>query len=196
MIKKISEVQSPIDPYLCQVLNHYESCWGKIAKIYRLDSGPQEQLSKGFCVLEFRPSVTRSMWTYATCGMSNQGDADAVEIHLFSPSSEPLHVELLTAIAHFHLTGAYVNLGHTVNFGRPWFCESVCDYGLLSLPYLDGPKLEWAEINGRKVRFLWLIPITPDEVLFKKKNGLEDLETAFENHSFNYLDIKRKSVVG
>jgi len=135
------------------------------------------------------------MWTYATCGMSNQSDATPVELHLFSISRCLEHVELLTAIAHYHLTGVYLDLGHTVNFGRPWMPGSKCDHGLISLPYLDGPSLEWAMIKERKTRFLWLVPITAKERSYKKQHGLEKLESLFEEKSLNYLDATRESVV-
>jgi hypothetical protein len=127
--------------------------------------------------------------------MADQGDADPIELHLFSPIKSEAHVELLTAVAHYHLTGEYLGLGHTVNFGRPWLPESECDHGLVSLPYLDGPNLEWLNIEGRAIRFLWLIPITKAEVKFKRTQGLEALEEIFEATSFDYLDPLRKSVV-
>jgi hypothetical protein len=127
--------------------------------------------------------------------MSCQGDAVAIELHLFSPVQSSQHVELLTAIAHYHVTGEYLNLGHTVYFGRPWLPGSECDYGFVSLPYLDGPTLEWSKIEGREVRFLWLIPITYAEREFARQHGIEALEAKFDAASFNYLDTHRKSVV-
>jgi hypothetical protein len=45
------------------------------------------------------------------------------------------------------------------------------------------------------VQFLWLLPITKQEVEFKKKYGLEALEQKFDESAFNYLDPQRKSVV-
>lgn len=47
--------------------------------------------------------------------------------------------------AHFHRTGSALGLGHTVNFGRPWLPGSSCTHGLVSLPYLFGPELEWLQ---------------------------------------------------
>lgn len=41
------------------------------------------------------------------------------------------------------------------------------------------------------MRFLWLIPITPEEAEFKKQNGLEALEERFEAANFDYLDPSR-----
>lgn len=112
--------------------------------------GPAWQLPPGFRVLVFRPNERRKMWTYASCGMSQQSDAVPLELHLFSPVQTDLHVELLTAIAHYHVTGEYLDLGHTVNFGRGWLPGSQC---LISLPYLDGPTLEWYEQSSRRIRF-------------------------------------------
>lgn len=86
-------------------------------------------------------------------------------------------------------------MGHTVNFGCPWFEKSNSEYGLISLPYLDGPLLENLQSSSRKIQFLWLIPITVSEVNYKKQNGLEALEQKFDEAYFNYLDPYRKSIV-
>jgi hypothetical protein len=174
---------------------HYENCWGGKSTAKYWKRGPIEELTPGFTVLEFPPTKDRNMWTYATCGMSQQGDAPPVEIHLFVPVQSESLVELLTVIAHYHLTGAYLDVGHTVNFGRPWLAGSTCDHGLISLPYLDGPKLEWLEESDQKIHFLWLVPITLAEVQFKMTHGLEALESRFDSSQFNYLNPKRTSVV-
>ena len=89
----------------------------------------------------------------------------------------------------------YLDLGHTVNFDRPWLPGSRCEYGLVSLTYLDGPKLEWLEMNGDKIRFLWLVSITLAERDFKKAKELEALEAQFEKKGFHYIDPNRSSVV-
>lgn len=179
-----------------QIRNHYELCWGAEATVHTSTVGRYQELPSDFCILIFPPRSTRSLWTYATCGMSQQPDAPRIELHLLSPQETDAHIELLAAIAHYHLTGEYVGLGHTVNFGRPWLPDSMCDHGLISLPYLDGPKLEWMNgVSSRKVRFLWLIPITAKEVAFMKKEGLEALESRLEHANFDYADPLRSSVV-
>jgi hypothetical protein len=80
-----------------------------------------------------------------------------------------------------------------VNFGEPVLPGSLCTQGLISLPYLDGPSLEW--LAEPRVRFLWLIPITGREVAFKKKFGTEALEEQFEKRQFDLLNPHRDSVV-
>jgi len=173
---------------------HYEKCWGTESDKTTWNHGPTGQLPPGFRVLVFAPNERHKMWTYATCGMSQQNDATALELHLFSPIKIESHVELLTVIAHYHVTGDYLDVGHTVNFGRPWLPESICDHGLISLPYLDGPRLEWLEGPLQKIHFLWLIPVSASEVEYKKKHGLEALEYQFEKNKIDYLSSKRASV--
>jgi hypothetical protein len=125
---------------------------------------------------------------------------EPVELHLFAPTQEDDLIELLFAVAHYHRTETPLWLGHSVNFGRPWWRDSLCAHGLISLPYLDGPPLEWLDLGSNKrVRFLWLIPVTADEIEFKKKAGLEALESAFEqkkiDYIIDYINPLRKSLV-
>ena len=181
--------------YLEAIANHYKNNWGGSGATCVWDKGPREELPEEFTVLEFSPTSKRSMWTYATACMSQPGDESPVELHLFSPQSSQAHVELLTAIAHYHRNEAQLDLGHTVNFGRPWIPGSQCDHGLISLPSLDGPDLENLNFDDIAVRFLWLIPITTNELEFKKQNGVEALEEEFDQHGFNYLDPLRESIV-
>jgi len=136
------------------------------------------------------------MTAYATRCMSQLEDEERLELHLLTRRDDdlaPALVELLTVTAHYHRTGSSLGLGHTVNFGRPWRPGSACTHGLISLPYLDGPRLEW--LLEPRVRFLWLVPITASELLFKKQHGLEALEERFEAAQFDFLDPLRASVV-
>jgi hypothetical protein len=185
----------PVDiPVIDAIAQHYQKCWDREGQSQRWDSGPTWQLPPDFRILVFPPTSRRQAWTYATCGMSGQTDTQPVELHLFSPVKTDAHVELLTIIAHYHGTGTCLGLGHTVNFGRPWLPGSSCDRGLISLPYLDGPELQWGGPGETGVQFLWLIPVTNAEVEFKKVYGLESLEAKFEEKRFDYLDPLRPSV--
>ncbi len=179
------------------ITNHYVSCWGSRPIVKKWDKGPVWELPPSFCVLEFPPTAMRNLWTYVTCEMSQPLDDEPLELHLFSPVQSDRHVELLTAIAHYHRTEQFLGLGHTVNFGRPWLNESKCEYGLISLPYLDGPRLEEFHTDKSKhmIRFLWLVPITARERDYKKSHGLEALEERLERDSFDYADPHRSSVV-
>jgi hypothetical protein len=181
--------------YVASLRGHYEKFWNNIARPIRLRKGPIHQLPRDFSVLCFKPTAARKVWTYATCGMSLPTDPEPLELYLLSPQRSKELVVLLTATAHYHRTGASLGLGHTVNFGQRWLPGSECDHGLISLPYLHGPTLEWLSIGKVKVRFLWLIPITPFELDYKKRCGLEALEERLEEANFGYCDPARASVV-
>jgi hypothetical protein len=175
--------------YAERIVAHYSSFWGLPASIERWERGPAHELSPDFRILVFAPRKSRTCWTYATCGMSEPEEDEPIELHLFSPVESPRHVETLTAIAHIHRTGERLGLGHTVNLGRPWLDSSRCEFGLLSLPYLDAPSIERCAIAEWNIeaRCLWLISITEREREFKKLSGLDALEWQFELKSFNYL---------
>ena len=176
------------------VIAHYKKNWHHemTEKVWK--KGPVHELPDDFCILEFSPSSTRDMWTYATCCMSQSDDTKRIEIHIFSPFKTDELLELLTIVAHYHRTGTQLDLGHTVNFGKGWVSDSICKYGLISLPYLDGPDLENADIDGT-VKNYWLIPITEKEREYKKQFGVESLEEKLEAAGFNYLDPNRSDVV-
>lgn len=175
--------------------NHYEDVWNSKPEICEFNGGPIGQLPNEFAVLRFAPHDNRKMWTYATRCMSLPVDEHPLELHIFSPFESYQVVELLVATAHFNRTSTKLDIGHSVNFGRPWIGASECDHGLISLPYLDGPRLENLPIGKRTVKFYWFIPITKSEVDFKKTNGLEALEIEFDKFGFDYVNPERKSVV-
>lgn len=184
-------------PVAACIESHYKRSWNNLPLVRRCPYSPTTDPPASFHVLEFPPTATRSLWTYATCGMAEAGDRSLLELHLFSPGECDAHVELLTAVAHYHRTGAVLGLNHIVNFGRPWMPGSSCDHGLISLPYLDGPELEDCRMpDGTAIaKCLWLLPITAAERLFILANGIEAFEQRFENAQANYVDPHRQSVV-
>lgn len=174
---------------------HYKENWGRAGLECDFSAGPSHELPPDFSVLKFPPDASRAMWTYSTRCMSQPQDESPVELHMFSPIESDDLVELLFAVAHYHRTGVHLGLGHSVNFGRPWLNGSKCEYGLVSLPYLDGPRLENLSISFRSLKFYWLVPVTRPEVEFKKVNGLEALERKFETAGLDYINPQRASVV-
>ena len=132
----------------CEVVrNHYVECWRSEPEIVAFRKGPINELPLDFKVLRFAPTERRKAWTYATVCMSQRHDAMPLELHMFAPFQDDDIAELLVATSHFHRTDEWLGLGHSVNFDRTWGAGSVCDHGLISLPYLDGPKLEWLALR-------------------------------------------------
>jgi Suppressor of fused protein (SUFU) len=184
------------EEYLELLTRHYAEHWAGPAATLRWPHGPVEAVRPQFRVQLYRRAP--GSFAFATRGMSAPADASALELHVLVKPSQRAEardavVELLAAAAHYHRTGQPLGLGHTVDFGRGWVDGSDCSCGLVSLPYLDGPKLEWME--EPRVRFLWLIPITPAERDFKREHGLEELERRFERARVDLLDPRRPPTV-
>lgn len=181
--------------YFEDILDHYMRNWKNQPSLRIWDKGPIQKLPESFRVLEFAPNTARDMWTYATCCMSQIDDIAPLEVHMFSSKQDVGLVELLTALAYYHRNTTNVNLHHTVDFGRPWQDDSLCSYGFVSLPYLDGPDLENLSIRRKKIKFYWLIPVTESEVYFKAKYGVEALEDKFDNIGLNYINPSRLPLI-
>ena len=182
--------------YQKEILDHYEHQWKQIPKIYLWDKGPLEKMHHDFRVLEFSPSLKRNMWTYATCCMSQEEESNPIELHIFSLKRDQTIIELLTSLSYYYKNTLKFDLWHTINFGRPWQNESVCDYGLVSLPYLDGPELENLKFNKTNLaKFYWLIPVTKSEVEYKNEYGIEALEMKFDQIGLDYVNPNRESII-
>src|SRR5688572_29470123 len=180
---------TPAQSFQKEILGHYFKNWGSGADVKQWDKSPVEQLPGDFKILEFAPTTKRRMWTYATWGMAQPGDRNPLEVHIFSAKKNDDMVALLTNTAHYHRSIAPLDLGHSVNFGRPWQKKSACDHGLISLPYLDGPPLEhFNSVIGKPVHFYWLIPVTPAELEYKKQYGGKALEAQFAKEKLNYIN--------
>lgn len=126
--------------------------------------------------------------------MASPSDPVPMELHIFSVRFAAELVELLTTVAHFHRTGSRLDLGHTVDLGRPWLPGSACDHALISRPYVDGPRLERLRASEFDIRCFWLLPITQAEREFKKEEGLEALEAKFDAAGILFADSARPSV--
>jgi len=182
--------------YQERIIDHYKRVWSNQSNPYFWDKGPIEKLPHDFRILEFPPTSNRQMWTYATCSMSQPEDKSPIELHIFSSVQDTSLVELLTTVVYYHRNTNSLDLNHTVNFGRPWQGESFCEYGFISLPYLDGPDLENLCLSdqGKQIKFYWLIPVTELEVKYKSKFGIAALEKKFDE-GLNYIDPLRQSLV-
>ena len=186
-----------MEDYSSLILAHYNNNWHTKPIIRKPEGSIAEQLPKDFCILEFAPRENREMWTYATCCMSEAADEKAIELHLFAYKQSDRNLALLTNIAYYHRCMSKLDLQQVVNFGGPWELGSLCNSGLISLPYTDGPKLETMEIaaSGKQTKFYWLIPITQSEADFAIEYGMIALEDKFEDTFFDFPDPGRESVV-
>lgn len=182
--------------YTDELRRHYESFYGVGGDKVTWNKGPTHKLHSEFFILEFGPSKKHQMWTYATVGMSlDMEEENLIELITYSRERDKSRIELLTVNAFFHRNSAPLNLYHTVFVGQLTECSTTCDHGFISLPYIEGEKLEIINLNGQEIHCYWLIPITERERDFKIEFGHDALEDLFEEKQFDYLDMARKSLV-
>jgi Suppressor of fused protein (SUFU) len=175
---------------------HYEVYFGIAGQKLNHKIGPIERLHPDFYILEFQPNERYNFWIYCTVGMSlDREDDNLIELFIFSPRQDMNQLELLTMCSSFHRTQLPLNLHHTINIGRPWLDNSICDHCFISLPYLDGQKLELFDFYDKEYHIYWMIPITERERDFKIKNGCDALEQLFEEKGINYLQIERECLL-
>ncbi|OWP62152.1 hypothetical protein CDA63_15575 [Hymenobacter amundsenii] len=175
---------------------HYEEYFGQLGRKIIWSKGPVGKLHPYFYVIEFAPSEAHETWRYCTVGMSlDQPKYAAIELFVLSPYQDESIAELLVACASFHRNDAILDLNHTVNIGRPWLSDSICDHAFVSLPYLHGEALELLYLGDDLTHYYWLIPITEAERDFKINHGTEALEQLFEDEGLDYLNPMRNSLV-
>lgn len=182
--------------YTDELTRHYEKYFGVTGKRLLLREGPVTKLNADFFVLEVPPNDIHQMFCYCTVGMSVDRQNDKlIELFIYSPKADEKLVELLTVCASYHKNDVPLNLHHTVNIGQAWLDNSACDYGFISLPYLDGENLEIFTFADKTVHCYWFIPITENERDYKMDNGSEALEQLFEDKQLDYLNPHRASLV-
>lgn len=174
-----------------QAMVHFAAYWPATPQPHRLSAGRVDELPFWFRVLEFRRERT---WCYATVGMSD-GQPDGIEAFIITPDQNLRAVEFLHVLTHYHLTGARLGLGHTVNFGMELWDGSGLDHGFLSFPYPEANGFDAFDGDNGRTTVAWLVPITSTEREYKRANGVEALETLFERRRLNYLDPSRPSLV-
>ena len=178
---------------------HLERFWaGRAKEAFEWTAGPIRSTLPRFSVLRVAPRSAKDPWIYVSDGARDvrTPDGQRLEFFLESPESDPIHVENLAMVAHFHADPRYgLSLGKVIAIGRPWMKQSRCDHFMVSLPYPFGPDFEWATLGERRVRLLWLLPITSSEAAFARANGCEALEERFEEAAFDVIDVDRISVV-
>jgi len=182
--------------YTDKLRQHYEKYFGTIGAKLILETGPKEKLHPSFYVLEFKPNAKHDFWVYCSVGMSlDRDDSNLIELFVYSPRQDKAQVELITVSASYHRQKIPLNIHHTVNVGRPWLDNSLCDYAFISLPYLDGEELELFKYNEMTYHCYWLIPITEKEREYKIEKGCEALEQLFEDKQLDYLNPERKCLL-
>lgn len=172
---------------------------GHPVDLLHFDDGPIRKRVPDFHAVRVEPGPRIGLWTYVSVGLwdATERREHGVEFILTAPADDPSHVEHLAMAAYYHAgpEEQRLDVGHTVPIGEPWIEGSSCDHFVVSLPYPFGQDLEICTWNGGHARLLWLLPITQAERDFKAANGLDALESLFDEQAINFWEPTRRSVV-
>jgi hypothetical protein len=171
-------------------------------------------------VLQARPTDEFPFHTLLTCGMSERPmtvpqelpEARHAEVMLRLSPEWPMEQEafqdesvywplrLLKMLARFpHEYDTWLGLGHTVPHGDPPepFAPNTGLAGAIILPPVLGPEgFELAEVAGRQINVLAVVPLHADELDFKLDKGTDDLLDLLDGAELSeLLDPGRPSVV-
>lgn len=178
--------------------SHLERFWpDRPHEEFEWTVGPIGESLPRFRVRRVAPLSPRDAWVYTSLGAweVTHDEGDGMEFFLLAPTESPFHVELLAMVANLHADSRYrLSVGSVVNIGRAWTEGSSCDHLLVSRPYPYGPRLERCQVDGRLVRFIWLVPITPAEAALARREGVEALERLLEQNEIDPIAPARPSV--
>lgn len=95
-----------------------------------------------------------------------------------------------------------INLGYSCspdiifqNIISPLVSDTDMKHVLFISPFIFSNKLQTLTLKSKMVTWLHIIPISENELLYAKKNGVESLELLFEQHKIDIANLKRKSIL-
>ncbi|GMW03695.1 MAG: hypothetical protein AMXMBFR84_48290 [Candidatus Hydrogenedentota bacterium] len=139
-------------------------------------------------IYEFEPTQDRRQWTFVTSGMSDLRQrvpnellhvlAPRSEIVLYAPGPRPWIPPLLQRLAEYpSKSGTWLHWYHTWTADAPLMPEHPEFTGYVFLPpRLEDPSINNLHVEGDRVDFLWMLPITIAERDFAAGHGAEHLE--------------------
>jgi hypothetical protein len=184
---------------------HYEKFLGPITQPLMHSS---DQKQPHIDIYQFEPTADRPYWVLITGGMSDLRQhipskfagkvAPRAEILLHAAEPKPWMFNVLKGLAEMPFDDeTFLHWWHTVPNGKPMTAEpSELTNFLFLPPYYEGADFVTLHLDGDRVDFLWMVPITDGELSYKLKYGVEALETLFEEaHMSLVIDEKRSSLV-
>jgi hypothetical protein len=158
-------------------------------------------------IYQFEPNKKRPYWTLITGGMSDEMQNVPDGVDWASPRTEVLtyvkepHDRVFAAlklIAEMPFEeDSYMHWFHTISVGEPVTkSQSELTCAFLTPPIFEKPKFDTLELDGEKVDFLMMVPITVQERHYAKQHGGEALLEVFQNANLcPVVDENRTSLV-
>lgn len=183
---------------------HYTDYFGRSHTVFEMDPPPAAlERVPGLRMLEVTAGKRVDVVSYLTLGCWEAVQSLGVGCEFVLAAREPdvAHLKSLgaAAIAHCGHPDNRLDRGSVVQLDGPWLPGSECDRLLVTLPYPYGPDFEYCRWKFRgqnnTARVLWLMPITAAEAAMVALDGVDALETRFEEVGVNFADPARRSAV-
>jgi len=184
---------------------HYERFFGPITQpiMHSTDVKPVH-----IDIYQFEPTRDRPFWTLISSGMSNERQIEPddcadymsprAEILLYVPKPQGWMFSVLKGLAEMPFEDStFLHWWHTVPNGMPMTATPslLTSYFFLP-PYFEPEGFTDLRLDGDRVDFLWMIPITEAEREFAMKHGSQELEKKFDETNLSRIvDESRESVV-
>ena len=184
---------------------HYQQFFGPLTEdvVHSTDIKPVHIDS-----YQFAPTADRPHWTLITSGMSDyrqiepeeckEGTSTRAEILMYAAEPESWMFNTLKGLAEMPFDeNRLLHWWHTVPNGMPMTAKpSLLTSFFFLPPYFEPEGFTELYLDGDRVDFLWLIPITEAERQFAVKNGSVALEKRFAKANLPLaVNESRKSIV-
>ncbi len=159
-------------------------------------------------IYQFEPTSGRPFWTLISGGMSNDRQIEPVdcdermstraEIMMYVQEPQGWMFNVLKGLAEMPFDNdTCLHWWHTVPNGKPMTAKpSLLTSYFFSPPYFEPQGFTDFHLDGDRVDFLWMIPITEAERKFAIKQGSRNLEQKMiEVELSPIVDETRKSIV-
>jgi len=182
----------------------YKRLFGSIDKVFHSTDLRPVHID----IYRFAPSPTRPFWTLVTGGMSDlrqpaledppEGIAPRAELIMYVQKPQTWMFSVLKGLAEMPFKyGTCLHWGHTAPNGMPMTAEPSELTSFFFVPTRDEPpELAKLSIDGDRVDFLVLVPITESERAYAREHSSAALVTLMDDSGFRLVvDEGRKSLV-
>lgn len=147
-------------------------------------------------IYQFAPNKKRPYWTFITGGMSDEEQNVPYEADWVSPRTEVMAYakepydrifSVLKLIAEMSFEeNSFMHWYHTISVGEPVTkAQSELTCAFLTPPFFEKPKFDTLHLDGEKVDFLFMVPVTVQERKYAIDKGGEALLKVFEDANLN-----------
>jgi hypothetical protein len=184
---------------------HYQRFFGPLDQpvMHSTDSKPVH-----IDVYQFAPTSDRPYWTLITGGMSDERQIEPsdcaehmssrAEILMYVPAPQDWMFSVLKGLAEMPWNDdTYLHWWHTVPNGMPMTSKPSALTSFFFLPpYFEAEGFTDFHLEGEKVDFLWMVPITEAEREYAIEHGSQELESVFQRTGLSpVLNEHRASLV-